>query len=97
LSVFGRHEEVKQRNQRFADGCQEGLFLKPFAPVIALTIHELRHRFFVRRIMKRLPFFLRSLERVKLVPMKFQNREGTEFLMSERDGNVPVGDLLRSE
>jgi hypothetical protein len=45
---LGGHEEVEQRNQRLADGGQEGLFLKPFAPVIALTIHEPRHRFFIQ-------------------------------------------------
>jgi hypothetical protein len=44
---LGGHEEVERRNQRLAGGGQEGLFLKPFEPVIALSIHGQRHRFFV--------------------------------------------------
>jgi hypothetical protein len=76
---LGRHEEVEQRNQRLVNGGQEGLFLKPFEPVIALSIHEPQCRFFVRlepEARKPLPFFLRSLEQVKLVPMEVQNGDG---------------------
>jgi hypothetical protein len=35
FEFFGGYEEVEQRNQRLAAGGQEGLFLKPFEPVIA--------------------------------------------------------------
>jgi hypothetical protein len=39
---LGGHEEVEQRNQRLVDDSQEGLFLKPFEPVIAgiFTNHD---------------------------------------------------------
>jgi hypothetical protein len=74
---LGRDEKVKQWNQRLADGSREGLFLKLFELVMALSIHEPRPRF--------------------SCDLSIGRSGGTEFLMSERDGNVPVGALSRRE
>jgi hypothetical protein len=35
FELLGGHEEAGQRNQGLADSGQEGLFLRPFEPVIA--------------------------------------------------------------